>query len=83
MGPRFSRRRGEWGASLMAANHRRNGRPARLETEPRSNASAAHGRDARAPWKIPAIAIFGEAARGMKIPTNRLQAPSPILYYFF
>jgi hypothetical protein len=43
------------GASLMA-NHRGNGRPARLETEPRSNTSAAHGRDAHAPWKIPAIA---------------------------
>jgi hypothetical protein len=49
------------GACPKVANHRGNGRPARLETEPRSNTSAAHGRDAHAPWKIPAIATFGDA----------------------
>jgi len=49
------------GASLKVANHRGNGRPARLETEPRSNTRAAHGRDAHAPWKIPAMATFGDA----------------------
>jgi 2-oxoglutarate dehydrogenase E2 component (dihydrolipoamide succinyltransferase) len=65
----------------LIASHRGNGRPARLETEPRSNTSAAHGRDAHAPWKIPAMATFEPSAAAQQpapaSPAVTPAAPAP------
>jgi membrane glycosyltransferase len=65
------------GALPKVTNDRGNGRPARLETEARSNTSAAHGRDAHAPRKIPAIATFGHAPSAVVLPGVLQLAISP------